>query len=136
MSESEVEVSEVIESEEINTVVELGGKSYDLMKTGFAQAQQVAGIGRWLSKHGAAMVAELSDSKEAQATSTNMDLVIKALGSFTAEALVDLFEVVTGCTTSVANKYFDIGILISGVIVLFDNPSIKRVIDRFFSGTG
>ena len=73
------------------------------------------------------------ESQDGEVEIGNADMVLSMFGAVTAEALVDLFEVVVGCPHSVAKKHFDLEILIEGVLAFFDNPAIRRVIDRFFT---
>lgn len=118
-------------SEEGKAVVVVDGKEYHLIKTGFAQAQQVSALAGWFGQHGKPLFGALSGAQENG--TGNVELVLSALGSVSPEALVGLFDVVVGCGPKVAREHFDLDILIDGVIGFFDNPAIRRVIERFFS---
>lgn len=115
-------------SEEVVTVFEFGGKEYDVVKKGFAQAEQVASLGTWLSENLSDL--RLPDKDDLLVT----DYLIALLGNLTGNSLVELFAIVFGCTLKDAKEEFDFGILIEGLVALYSGQkSFKRIIDRFFS---
>lgn len=126
MSEETVEVEE--------RYFEVGGTKYKAIKTGFAQAEQVSGVARWLGKHGKEIFSNVQQQgKDGEAPTQELELVLAAFEVVSPQALVSLFDIVVGCGPEKAKKYFDIEILIDGVMAFFEQPSIRRVIDRFFT---
>jgi hypothetical protein len=117
---------------EVLDTVKIGESEYQVIKTGRAQAAQVLQITRWASKHG------VKAFKTLQANQVDTANGIEFLGMFIdaldVDALIDLFQALTGCTKEEAELYFDISVLLD---VLFDvyerQPAVKRVLDRFFS---
>jgi len=118
-------------SDEKVTTVKVGGKEYELIKTGFAQAQQVSALAGWFGQHGQPLFAGLGKAQEKDAGTA--ETLLAALGSVSPEALVGLFDVVVGCGPKDAREHFDLEILIDGIMGFFENPAIRRVIERFFS---
>ena len=61
-------------------------------------------------------------------------MITGVLANVTSDALIDLFQVLIGCSKKDAEKYFDIGILVEVALDVYENqPGIQRLIDRFFS---
>lgn len=116
--------------------VEFGGKKFDLVKTGRAQARQVYWITRWLSKYGVAALRNISESGTQLNTEQGLEFLGKLMENLNEDALIDLFVAATGCEKEEAEVYFDIAILVDAVIKIWDNqPSIRKLIERFFSST-
>ena len=114
------------------TVFEIGGVEYNVVKRGLAQAQQVAEIGRWLAIYGAPAIRAIQDNPDF-AEMGGMEVVTSMLGTLSGESLVELYSLVFGCPMEVANEYFDIAQMVDGIISLYENqPSIKRLVGRFF----
>ena len=121
--------------EEKKTVFLIGEKESDVEKTGIGQAQQVANLSNWLSKHGSSMAKNLSINGDSFTAENVLEIATALLGSLDVESLLSLFIIVFGCTRKVAEEHFDISLLLEGAVSLFENqPSFKRIIDRFFSG--
>lgn len=120
------------ENETVKTF-NVGGVEYQALKTGYGQAEQLSGVAQWLSRHGKGIFSGLSPEEEAENPTSEIELIMKALGKVTPKALVDLFDVVVGCGPAKAKEHFDIEILIDGTLAFFEQPAIKRVIERFFT---
>lgn len=115
------------------TVFEIGGQSYNVVKKGLAQAQQVSLLGGWLARYGTQAYRAVQDNDE---KASGIEIVGVIMQHFDAEALVELFDLIFGCGLEVAREEFDIAILVDGVFSLYESsPSIKRVLSRFFSVT-
>ena len=112
--------------------ITVAGKEYSLIKKGIAQAQQVTEISKWLAEYGVPIFEKLSSDKGE--VSSNMDLFRAILDSLSPQALVDLFAVVIGCTQKVAEKEFDVGVLVDALMIVWENqPGIRGLVNRFFS---
>lgn len=113
-------------------VIIVGTSEYPLIKKGRAQADQVAGIARWIKLYG------LPAAKEVGATNiadNGMQFLLNVIGGLSSDALIDLFIIITGCQYSEAEEYFDIAQLIDVAVQTYENqPSFKKVIDRFLPG--
>ncbi len=115
------------------TVFEISGVNYSVVKKGRAQARQVADLGRWLAVYGTAAYRKLSQSGDI-AEMGGIELLSFALSGLDEDALCELFSMIFGCPMDVANEEFDIALLVDGVVALYDNqPAIKRLVNRFFS---
>jgi hypothetical protein len=112
--------------------VEVGGKEYTVIKTGREQAEQVVQFTRWLSMYGPGLIEGLdANNLEGQ---SGMVMITSVLGNLTSDALIDLFQVLVGCSKKDAEKYFDVGILVDTALEVYENqPGIRRLLDRFFS---
>ncbi len=114
------------------TVFEIGGQQFDVIKKGLKQANQVAEIGRWLAVHGAPAY------RATQQTGDNaggIEQVAAALATLSGDALMELYVTVFGCPYDLAEEEFDLNQLIDGIVALYENsPIVKRLVSRFFSG--
>jgi hypothetical protein len=118
-------------TEEIKTTVVVAGKEYELVKKGLEQAQQVIDFGSWVSEYG---LGPLQDMSEIEGNVSNEQMLSKLFSSLTPDALIELFSVIIGCPKTVSKKEFDIGTLIDGILIVWDNqPGIRSVVQRFFS---
>ena len=117
-------------------MVTVGSEEYRVIKTGRAQAEQVLGITRWISRHGTrAMAALNADKKLAGADMSGIEFFGKFIEAMDADALIDLFGALIGCPKEDSEVYFDVAILIDVALETFERqPSVRRLIDRFFSG--
>ncbi len=116
------------------TIVEIAGKSFDLVKTGREQAEQVIQLGKWVNTHGVPALQGMMNDEGEISFSSGIDLLGDVLETLRADALVDLYKLLLGCSKTFANKHFDIGILVEALISVYDaQPSIGRVLNRFFS---
>lgn len=121
-------------SDETSTLMEVGGKQYELVKTGRAQADQVIQLTRWITKHGSKAVAAFSG--EQINSSSGLSFLGNLVASLDGDALIDLFVTVVGCEKEDAEIYFDVAILIESVMIVYEKqPTIKRLVDRFFSNS-
>lgn len=114
--------------------VTLGTKEYMLFKVGRGQAEQVVSLTKWLAKYGGEFFEAAQDENGNVAFNNIADIFIKVSTVLTVDALVDLYRLIIGCTPKEADEYFDIAQLIDVATSLFEEqPSFKRVIERFFS---
>src|SRR5512139_1309717 len=115
------------------TVFEIGGQSYNVVKKGLAQAHQVSLLGGWLAKYGTQAYRAVQDNDQ---RASGIEIVGVIMQHFDADALVELFDLIFGCGLEVAREEFDIAILVDGVFALYENsPALKRVLNRFFSSS-
>lgn len=116
--------------------VKVGDKDYAVIKTGRAQAEQALRITRWITKYGLPAVAGAAKDGEVKAESTMAFLGV-ITESLTADAVIDLFAALVGCSREESEAHFDIGTLIDVAVEVYNRqPSIRRVLDRFFSTQG
>lgn len=114
--------------------VELGGKKFRVIKTGRAQAEQVVGLTRWLSNHGAKAFAQIQSDGSFGDNMSGMEIFIKFLGVLDTDAVMDLFVVLIGCSKEDAEIHFDIAIMVDVAIEVYQRQtSLRRLLDRFFS---
>lgn len=119
---------------EENTKFVIGGVEYDVVKRGFAQAKQISAATRFLAKHGAPALRKLSDGDFEKMG--GFELIVEVLSSLDENALVELFQLAFGMPRSAAEEEFDINILVDGLTATYNySPSIRKLIDRFFSPT-
>lgn len=115
-------------------VIEVGGKEYQVLKTGRAQAQQVLDLTKWIAKHGVPALEAMSEDGEDIQSENALVFVSALVEHLTVDALIDLFVVMVGCSYEDAEVYFDIATLIDVVIEVYNRqPSLRRLIERFFS---
>jgi hypothetical protein len=116
------------------TIVEIGGKQFQPAKKGREQADQVVVAAQWLGTYGSKILAEVSDEDGQIQIGDVWELIDSISKAVTTDALIDLFVVVYGCPKSFANKHFDIGYLVEGLMILWDeSPGIRQLVQRFFS---
>ena len=114
-----------------NTTFEIAGQEYNVIKKGFAQAEQVTRLGAWLAVYGTEVFRAVNASDDKK---QGIEIVGVILGQFTPASLIELFSMVFGCTTEVAEAEFDIATLVDGCVAIYENSaSIKRLVSRFFS---
>ncbi len=115
------------------TVFEINGEKYSVVKRGIAQANQVAYAGRWLAIYGTPALKTIQNDPD-YADMGGVEMLTAFLGTLSGDALVDLFDVVFGCGVPVAREYFEIDLMVDGLISIYQNaPAIKRLVSRFFS---
>lgn len=119
--------------EEVPTYIQVGEKQYKLDKTGRAQAEQISNILSWLSAYATPVFESLSNEEGDIVFNNIIDAISKISEAVSADALIELYVVVTGCSQEEAENHFDIVDLIEGVSALMENPRYKKVVDRFFS---
>lgn len=121
------------ENDMTSSVINIGNKDYQLIKRGKEQADQVILFTQWLTQY-ALPIFEKFSNPEGSTDLSYIDLLSLLLDKLSSEALVSLFSVLVGCSYKVAEKEFDIGILIEAATVVWDNqPGLQRVVKRFFS---
>ena len=116
--------------------VEVADKTFELVKTGREQAEQVVALGKWVNQYGLPALEGMMNEEGEVTFEGGLDLLQGIIGSLTADALIDLFVVILGCSKKFANENFDIAILIDAVFEVYDaQPSLGKVLSRFFSQT-
>lgn len=115
--------------------VAVGEQKYPVIKVGRAQAEQVVRITRWLSRHGARAIKEMqTDPNVNVAGLGGVEVLGKFVETLDADALIDLFYALIGCSKEEAELYFDIATLIEVAVEVYERQtSVRRLIDRFFS---
>ena len=115
-----------------STVFEINGEKYNVIKRGIAQAKQVADATRWLAKYGAPAFRKLADNNFESLG--GFEIMVAVLSSLDEYALVELFQIVFGCSREVAEQDFDIILLVDGLIAVYNqSPTMRKLADRFFS---
>ena len=119
---------------EMNMIV-VGESEYPLVKKGRAQAKQVEDLLKWLGNYGGQLFDEMTNEEgEVELGTTIPELIVDLSKIVSAEALIELYIVVTGCTEEEADENFDIAQLIDVVVEIFEKQeSFKKVVNRFFS---
>lgn len=116
--------------------VEVAGRTFELVKTGRGQAEQVVALGKWVNQYGLPALEGMMNEEGEVTFEGGLDLLQGIIGSLTADALLDLFVVILGCSKKFANENFDIALLIDAVFEVYDaQPSLGKVLSRFFSQT-
>lgn len=144
LEQEEIVEEEAVEEERVETVVDeeievptkvtVGEKEYELDKKGRSQAEQISNLISWLAKYGDNIAEEITDREGNVEVPTNTAQVLIVLNKVvSADALIDLFVVVTGCSEKEADEYFDIVSLIDGVVAVLSQDRYAKVINRFFS---
>ncbi len=110
---------------------------FNLVKKGRAQAEQVHAIGRWLASYGGEL-AEIIFNRKDDLDEADMLGGLSMLGEIasvlTADALIDLYIIVIGCSEEFAEENFDVVDLIEAVQTIYqEHETVRMVIDRFFS---
>lgn len=120
----------------MSTQIEVAGKTFELVKTGREQAEQVVSLGKWMNQYGLPALEGMMNEDGEVVFEGGLDLLQEVIESLTADALIDLFVVILGCTKKFADENFDIAVLIDAVIEVYEaQPSIGKVLSRFFSQT-
>lgn len=111
--------------------ITIAGEVYDTIKTGRAQANQVILVTKWIAKHGMRAFRSLNIDQAQNLTGT--ELIFKLVEELDADALIDLFIALVGCSKEVAEVHFDIATLIDVAVDVYQNqPSLRKIVDRFF----
>lgn len=84
-------------SEKLEVVV-VGDSEYRVIKTGRAQAEQVLSLTRWLSKHGLKAIREMQGDKDTLEFGNGFEFLTNFLDHLSVDAVIDLFQTLTGCT--------------------------------------
>lgn len=116
------------------TEIVVGEKTYPVVKTGRALAVQTERLVQWLAKYGAQMAQAIPQEQLNSANGIQVlrDFVV----NLSADAYIDLFALVVGCSAEDAEVYFDPAITIETVMAVYNQqPSYKRIISRFFSSS-
>lgn len=117
--------------EGFNIVID--GEAYPLITSGRRQALQMQGLTKWASLYGSAILSDLQAQGEGD-VQVGIDFLLKMLGHLSADALVDLFQAISGCSKEEAELHFDAAVLVDAGIVVYENhPTVRRLLDRFFS---
>lgn len=122
-------------SDEVVGVVLVGEKEYNVIKRGRAQADQVLKITRWLATYGV-RAADKANKNGGLQSDNWASLLAGLIEGLDADALIDLFTALIGCTKKEAEEYFDIATLVDAGIAIYEGqPSVRKLIDRFFSSS-
>lgn len=113
----------------------VGKSEYPLVKKGRAQAEQIEELLQWLGRYGGKFFDEMTNEEGEVEISTSLPVLISDIANIvTADALIELYVVVTGCTEEEAEEYFDVAQLIDVTVEVFEKQkSFKKVVNRFFS---
>jgi hypothetical protein len=113
----------------------VGSSEYPLVKKGRAQAEQVEELLQWLGRYGGKFFDAMTNEEGEVEISTSLPVLIGDIANIvTADALIELYVVVTGCTEEEAEEHFDVAQLIDVTVVVFEKQkSFKKVVNRFFS---
>lgn len=113
----------------------VGNSEYPLVKKGRAQAEQIEDLLQWLGSYGGKFFDEMTNAEGEVEINTSIPLLIEDVSRVvTADALIELYIVVTGCTEEEAEEHFDVAQLIDVTIEVFEQQeSFKKVVNRFFS---
>ena len=113
----------------------VGNSEYPLVKKGRAQAEQVEELLQWLGRYGGKFFDEMTNEEGEVEISTSLPVLIGDIANIvTADALIELYVVVTGCTEEEAEEHFDVAQLIDVTVEVFEKQkSFKKVVNRFFS---
>jgi len=118
------------------TSIEVAGKSFELVKQGREQAEQVVALGKWMNQYGLPALEGMMNEEGEVTFSSGLALLQDLIGSLTPDALIDLYIVILGCSKDFAEKHFDIAVLVDSVMMVYEaQPSIGKVLSRFFSQT-
>jgi len=120
------------------TTIELGNKTFDIVKKGGAQARQIPILIKWLSKYVLPSIGKLDGIEISdKITTPTMLRLIGLLGeTLDDEALTTLFKFVFGCSEAEVEKHFDLLLLVDAIVCLWESESVYReVVSRFFSTT-
>lgn len=116
--------------------ITVDGSTFELVKSGREQAEQVVSLGKWMNQYGLPALEGMMNEEGEVEFSGGLDLLQEIIGSLTADALIDLYIVVLGCSKKFANENFDIATLVDAVVEVYEaQPSIGKVLSRFFSQT-
>ena len=121
----------------MTTIFTIGAQEFNVVKQGYAQAQQVAAVGNWLSIYGSTAARRLFVDGTDLANKDGFDIAAGVLSAIDADALVELFSLVFGCPLEAAKESFEIELLLDGVTAVYENqPAVKRLLNRFFLPKG
>jgi len=119
---------------ESSVKLEVAGKTFELVKVGREQAEQVIQLGKWINEYGIPALSGMMNEEGEISFVSGIDLLGDVIEKLTVDAIIDLFVLVFGCSKTFANKNFDIGVLVEGLTLVYEaQPSIGKVISRFFS---
>ena len=105
---------------EMNMIV-VGESEYPLVKKGRAQAKQVEDLLQWLGRYGGKLFDEMTNEEgEVELSATIPELIVDLSKIVSADALIELYIVVTGCTEEEADDNFDIAQLIDIAVEIFE----------------
>ncbi len=120
----------------MSSTITVADRTFELVKSGREQAEQVVSLGKWMNQYGLPALEGMMNEEGEIEFSGGLDLLQEIVGSLTADALIDLYVVVLGCSKKFANENFDIAVLIDAVVEVYEaQPSIGKVLSRFFSQT-
>ncbi len=120
----------------MSTTIEVADRIFELVKSGREQAEQVVSLGKWMNQYGLPALEGMMNEEGEIIFEGGLDLLQEIIGGLTADALIDLYIVVLGCSKKFADEHFDIATLIDAIVEVYEaQPSLGRVLSRFFSQT-
>jgi hypothetical protein len=116
-------------------IVVVNEKEYQVIKTGRAQAEQVVQLTRWISKHGVKAIKSMQSADGSVTFGDNTELLGKVADALTTDALIDLFQLLIGCSKEDAELFFDISVLVDVAVEVYNRQTaVRKLVGRFFSG--
>lgn len=113
--------------------VKVGGKNYQVIKSGRAHAEQVLLLTRWFSRHGIPAIQKLQSERATITADSGLEMITEIMEALTTDALMDLFTALIGCAPEVTEVHFDINVLIDVLIEVYERQTaIRRLVERFF----
>jgi hypothetical protein len=122
---------EIVSKEVAEYVVDVGGKEFQVIKTGRAQARQVVQLTRWVAEHGYRAARNIKDTS---GKTSGVEFLAKFVEALDENAMIDLFTALIGCEKEDSELYFDVAILVDAAIAIYTKqPAVQRLVERFFS---
>ncbi len=120
----------------MSSEITVADSTFELVKSGREQAEQVVSLGKWMNQYGLPALEGMMNEEGEVEFAGGLDLLQDIIKGLTADALIDLYIVVLGCSKKFANEHFDIATLIDAIVEVYEaQPSLGRVLSRFFSQT-
>ncbi len=120
----------------MSSTVTVADRTFELVKSGREQAEQVVSLGKWMNQYGLPALEGMMNEEGEVEFSGGLDLLQEIIEGLTADALIDLYIVVFGCSKKFADEHFDIAVLIDAIVEVYEaQPSLGKVLSRFFSQT-
>ncbi len=120
----------------MSSTVTVADRTFELVQSGREQAEQVVSLGKWMNQYGLPALEGMMNEEGEIVFEGGLDLLQEIISGLTADALIDLYIVVLGCSKKFANEHFDIAVLIDAIVAVYEaQPSLGKVLSRFFSQT-
>lgn len=116
------------------TVMHVAGKEFKIVKKGREQAAQVIDVAKWLKNYGLVALQDMAGEEGEVKVESGADFISNIIDNLSPDALIDLYSILLGSSKKFAEENFDIGDLIEAGSLIYENqPSFRRLIERFFS---